>query len=134
MINHCFGGFGFSPEAEAEYRKRGGTARIYDICRHDPVMAQIVREMGSRASGRCARVGLEDIPAEYADYYIIQEYDGRETLVIEYDRYKVDKAKFILKNQTLTHKERLARVSAVLNAASGEDATERSVRSVVYPQ
>jgi hypothetical protein len=97
-------------------------------------MVQIVREMGHRANDRHARVELEDIPAEYADFYIIQEYDGRETLVIEYDRYKVAMAKMILKNQNLSHKERLARISAVLNSTEDDaDQDRANVRSVVYP-
>jgi multidrug efflux pump subunit AcrB len=99
-------------------------------------MVQIVREMGSGASGRYSHVELEDIPAEYVEHYIIQEYDGRESLVIQYDAYKVDTAKSILKDQTITLKQRLARVSAVLNAELAGGCTEEygNVRSVAYPQ
>ena len=134
MVNNCFGGFGLSQEAIAEYYRRTRELATSSICRHDPVMVQIVREMGHRANDRHARVELEDIPAEYADFYIIQEYDGRETLVIEYDRYKVAMAKMILKNQNLSHKERLARISAVLYSTEGDaDQDRANVRSVVYP-
>ena len=50
-----------------------------DIDRDDPILVQVVEELGSeKASGRCANLVVEDIPKGTA--YRITEYDGYETI------------------------------------------------------
>lgn len=52
-----------------------------DIDRADPILVQVVEELGSeKASGRCANLLVEDIPQGTA--YRITEYDGRESIEI----------------------------------------------------
>lgn len=47
-----------------------------DIPRHDPVLIQVVKELGERASGSCAKLKVVEIPNDVA--YEIGEYDGIE--------------------------------------------------------
>ena len=50
-----------------------------DIDRDDPILVQVVEELGSeKASGRCANLVVEEIPKGTA--YRITEYDGYETI------------------------------------------------------
>jgi hypothetical protein len=118
MYNTCYGGFGLSNAAMAEYRKRcpGAVVCDYSISRHDSVMAQIVKEMGSKqASAPQAGVGLVQIPSCFVDHYTIEEYDGMESAVVDFDRYKVDTAKTILRDKTTSKTDKLARIAAVMN-------------------
>ena len=50
-----------------------------NIERHDPDLISIVEELGTeKASGRCARLKVEDIGEEH---YHIDEYDGYESVI-----------------------------------------------------
>ena len=50
-----------------------------NIERHDPDLISIVEELGTeKASGRCARLKIEDIGEEH---YHIDEYDGYESVI-----------------------------------------------------
>ena len=125
MVNTCFGGFGLSEAAMNEYHRRclskareGGEENSleYGISRHDPVMVQIVREMGLLASDRYAKVCLEMIPAQYVHHYSIREYDGMESVKVHRNAYKVEAARAILRDRMLSKVDKLTRLAAVLNA------------------
>jgi hypothetical protein len=80
VINRDFGGFGLSDDAEALYKERKGITDpdwwYADIARDDPLLIQIVEEMGEKADGTFASLRIVEIPDD-VDWYI-EEYDGRE--------------------------------------------------------
>ena len=90
LYNNCYGGFNFSDEFVAEYKRRkgediGARGRLYynglDSMRCDPVVVAIFEEFGSeRSSGPTAALELYEIPAIFARYWEIDEYDGDETV------------------------------------------------------
>ena len=53
-------------------------ARSEAIERHDPVLVQVVEEMGKAADGRSAQLTVMEIP-DGVDY-IILDYDGKESV------------------------------------------------------
>lgn len=100
VINTCFGGFGLSQEALARLRELGSPyvgewaaeelkiggwpdGPLYldsytndrEIPRHDPLLVQVVEELGSRANGNYAQLRVVEIPGAL---YRVSEYDGRE--------------------------------------------------------
>lgn len=50
----------------------------YDMERNDPLLVQVVEELGDEANGHCAELAIEEIPT--GTMYRIDEYDGRETI------------------------------------------------------
>jgi hypothetical protein len=127
MVNACYGGFGLSEAAMDEYRRRrpssdvgvaGGDA-YYDIARHDALMVQVVKELGHAANGPCAAIELWQIPSRYVNHYSIREYDGMENVAVHRNAYRVDAAREILRQETLTKTEKLARLAAVMKV--GDD-------------
>jgi hypothetical protein len=120
MLNVCYGGFGLSNEAMEEYRRRcPGKDDVEDdsIDRHDSVMVNIVKEIGTRSAGAAfAEIRLVSIPSQYVKYYSINEYDGNESVTIHYNRYKINSAKETLQDPTLTKSDKLERLSAILYA------------------
>jgi hypothetical protein len=50
--------------------------RSYD--RTDPVLIQVIEELGEEANGMCARLAIAEIPE--GTRYRIDEYDGRESI------------------------------------------------------
>jgi hypothetical protein len=80
VINDCYGGFGLSNRAIAEYKKLAGiTATDFcdrDIPRDDPYLVKIVKEMGMSANGAHANLKIVEVPADVD--WIVSEYDGAE--------------------------------------------------------
>ena len=80
VINTCYGGFGLSPRAEAEYKRLAGITDPdwYDrnIDRDDPYLVKIVNELGMGANGVHANLKIVEIPGDVD--WEIEEYDGNE--------------------------------------------------------
>ena len=102
VINKCFGGFGLSEEATLLYGKKKGlniivvrdkimkSLRHYyldevkdgnyfsdrDIKRNDPILVEVVNELGEKANGFCSELKIVEIPDDMK--WEIEEYDGKE--------------------------------------------------------
>ena len=99
VYNACYGGFSLSNEAkdrmvelgyemevnpnydprpEVEWYNRTQKYKIYDgdIDRHDPVLVQVVEELGDKANDGCANLQIEEVSGPYR----ITEYDGFESV------------------------------------------------------
>lgn len=48
-----------------------------NVDRHDPVLVQVVEELGDKANGECAKLRI----AEVSGAYRIDEYDGSESVM-----------------------------------------------------
>lgn len=102
VYNACYGGFSLSREAILLAREMTGDPRWgapcikgdkYDdgtevdadygrirdrVKRHDPILLRVVVELGEKASGKFARLKIQEIKGSI---YRIDEYDGMETVV-----------------------------------------------------
>ena len=80
VINTCYGGFGLSKEALALYNERAGTVITYerDIERNNPILVEIVEQLGEAADGDFAELKVVEIPDDVQ--WHIDEYDGWETI------------------------------------------------------
>lgn len=47
-----------------------------DVVRHDPVLVQVVEELGDKANGQYAKLAIKEVSGPYR----ITEYDGYETV------------------------------------------------------
>ena len=78
VINTCFGGFGLSEEAEAEYKERMGITDpdwyYYDLPRDCPVLVSMVEN--GPVNGQYAELKVVEIPDDVN--WFIYEYDGIE--------------------------------------------------------
>ena len=120
MYNACFGGFGFSQLAIKLYNQRRpeNSPKLTDddcfacgreIDRADPIMVQVVRELGPSASNTYSRVMIEEIPEKFKDHYSIQEYDGNESVQIEHDRYTLHRIEGIMRDAGLGEADKIER-------------------------
>jgi hypothetical protein len=104
VINSDFGGFGLSDEAMELYLTRKGIPfdkkpwkdkkfneyifvkpgtkddlyLQWEMERDDPVLVQLVEELGEKADGRYAQLKIVEIPDGIE--WVLQEYDGRESI------------------------------------------------------
>jgi hypothetical protein len=97
LYNNCYGGFSFSPAFVAEFTRRTGGdiykglygARLPARC--DTAAVALFEEHGSEwCSGRNAALKVCEIPAVFANYWGINEYDGMETVHVNVDRALAD--------------------------------------------
>jgi len=88
VINSCFGGFSLSEKALARYNElcKLDASRItdkeityyYDIERNDPLLVQVVEELGKESEDRYSLLKIVDIPDGISWY--IDECDGLESI------------------------------------------------------
>ena len=105
VVNRCFGGFGLSHEAIIRYGELANLnlkhvnkqdsfwvnyyfingieddQNIFltsEIERNDPLLVQVVNELGSVANGEYAELEIADVPDDIEWY--IDDYDGIETI------------------------------------------------------
>lgn len=106
VYNACHGGFGLSHEATMRYGELANLNLLHvegehslwdshyykdgiedddhyftgrDIERDDPILAQVVEELGDAANGDFARLAIREL--EPGTRYRIDEYDGMETVM-----------------------------------------------------
>ena len=100
VYNACYGGFGLSDKAVLRYAelkglnlvkektefswgiwKNADTGEYFsesDLERSDPILVQVVEELGKEANGDCADLAIEDLAP--GTQYRIDEYDGYESV------------------------------------------------------
>ena len=99
VYNACYGGFGLSDKAIQRYSDLAGLSLIYkeewdhwelpngeywwssELSRTDPILVQVVEELGKKADGYCAELAIDELPA--GTLYHIHEYDGLETVMTQ---------------------------------------------------
>ena len=99
VINQCYGGFGLSAQATQKYLELKGVTGVVikkndwgkltafvdgtqyyesDMDRTDPILVQVVEELGKNANGEFAKLKVVEIGDGVQ--YRINEYDGRESI------------------------------------------------------
>lgn len=112
VYNACYGGFSLSDAAYELYAELAGI-EIYpekdswcthfwtepptgdkraddnreslysgDMKRHDQILVKVIEQLGKAANGMCADIKIYETDS---DRYIIEEYDGNESVVVSYD-------------------------------------------------
>ena len=91
VYNSCYGGFGMSAQAIDRYWEIKGESRPEhwwentDVHRADPILVQVVEELGQGANGDHAYLDIRELPA--GTLYRIEEYDGMENVITQ-DEYE----------------------------------------------
>lgn len=79
VINVCYGGFGLSEEARNRYSElTGKDIDTFEVERDDPILVQVVEELGSNSFDFGAKLKVVEVPA--GQLYRIDEYDGFESI------------------------------------------------------
>jgi hypothetical protein len=84
VYNACFGGFSLSGAAMRRLHELKGTRwdgydnDPLDLSRSDPALVQVIRELGTLANGRHAK--LQTVTLVPGTRYFISDYDGSETV------------------------------------------------------
>jgi hypothetical protein len=122
LYNGHYGGFGVSDKALELYNLRMKEinsdftpVKSYDLFfeRHDPILVDIYNELGKDFGREYSKIKVENIPKKYEKFYVIEEYDGLENVIIDENKYKLDKIKEILKEEN-GYKEKIEEIETLL--------------------
>ena len=124
LYNVCYGGFGISQLAIDEFNRRNKLqnpdaihiSEYYNIdnYRTNLLFIEIYQEFGEKFNEEYSKVELEYIPAKYANFYEIGEYDGLERIEINYDAYTVNEIKNIIKNDEFNDIKKIFEIELLL--------------------
>ena len=125
LLNGAYGGFSISKEAAAKYKEKLRENNLEhkdlyncDIYRHkhrmDPILINIVKELGDKANGKHCKIYIESFNSEFKNYIKIHEYDGQEDLEIDIQSYRLDLIKEVT-NSDLSSDDKISKIKEVLN-------------------
>lgn len=132
LYNDRYGGFSFSKQAIQEYNKRlpAGSTLLdessyeHDLSRDDPLMVQVIKELGPEANGKYAKIAMEEVPIKFKKHFLIGEYDGLENVQIDFQGYQMDKIRGILKDDSLSNEAKVQMTQHALDEVEYEDETQ----------
>ena len=77
VYNKSFGGFSLSPLAREALQKLGINDE-YEVQRHDSRLVEVIEKLGGFANGPFANLDIWYLKGKK---YIIEEYDGKESVI-----------------------------------------------------
>lgn len=99
VYNNCFGGFDLSVKGLKEYNRRtlkNITLPDY-IDREDPILIEMVETMDpTDINSKHSNLQVKEFPKKFQSFLEWSEYDGSESVKINYNKYIVDTVKFII--------------------------------------
>lgn len=105
LVSKYAGGFSYSEEAVRRYCELKSIdfdtytdPKGYDIPRTDPVMIDVVQELGSkRASSGASNIVIEIVPWKYRKHYEIRESSGHEVIELDVSGLKLARLKHLMR-------------------------------------
>lgn len=115
IYNNKYGGFDISPEGLAEYNKRTGKDVKYAeaIYREDPVLISLVKEMGDKINTKNSKLCIATFPNEFHDFLAWNEYDGNESVRVNYQKYIVYHVKKICDNRDVNEDQKIKQIQTL---------------------
>ena len=116
LYNTCFGGFHLSKEAIRIYGERSGATNLssFNLPRTDSVLAEVVKELGDAANGMCSSIKTLYVPRQYKNFVSISEYDGLESVSVDFARYKLQRIVEAIKEEGVTKEQLTSRINGIL--------------------
>ena len=113
VYNDCHGGFDLSEKGMAEYNHR--TSQLVTdpdgITRDDPVLLHMVETMDPRViNSRVSRLKIKEFPIIFREFLEWSEYDGLESVRVDYHKYIVRTVKSVLEAD-VSAEEKIGRIS-----------------------
>jgi len=112
LINKCYGGFSLSEEAKSLLQIEPDEYGEY--VRHDENLISTVLELGlDKSSESWSKLAMVYVPEEFLNYYLITEYDGCESVNLDYTKYLMEKLDLILHVDKKDNEEKLLQINYI---------------------
>lgn len=112
VYNATHGGFGLNKNALAEYNKRSSRNVEFEegIDRSDMILIDMVETMGNSINESYSKLKIKEFPIKYKGFLSWHEYDGKESVTIDYDKYLIHHIKCVKDDNTITLEEKMKRI------------------------
>ncbi len=106
-----------SKEGLAEYnRVSSQTVKgYYCIERDDPILIHLVETMGAEINDDSSRLKIKEFPIKYKLFLKWTEYDGLETVCIDYEQYLISNIRDVKDDTNLSFDEKIERIQEQYN-------------------
>lgn len=108
VYNKGYGGFGMSQSGLEEYNRRTLLNVLYSdiIDRSDPILIEVVETMGKDINDENSSLAIKEFPIKYKSFLKWYEYDGKETVRIDYDAYLIHYIRVVM-NEMMSSDEKV---------------------------
>lgn len=116
LYNKSYGGFGFSEQFHEVFFEKYEEMLMesWSYQRDDPRLFELVQELGAmRSQGDCCQLGAKRFPIKYKGFITIHEYDGKEEIWIDYNKYFIHKFRELDPNDVASVKALQDEISAL---------------------
>jgi hypothetical protein len=117
VYNSTYGGFDMSKKGLDEYNRRTSKNIKYadGIDRSDPTLIELVETMNKDINCPGTRLKIREFPIKYKAFLDWDEYDGKESVRIDYDRYLIYHIKRVKDNLSISSDEKLLGIHRLFN-------------------
>jgi hypothetical protein len=94
-----------------EYNRRTLQRLTYTdvIDRSDPILIELVETMGKEVNDEHSRLAIKEFPMKYKSFLKWGDYDGNESVDIDYDKYLIHHVREI-KDEMISSYEKIVRI------------------------
>jgi len=99
VYNACYGGFDLSVDGLKEYNRRSSkqVMRADEIGYDDPVLIDMVETMDAKEiNTNNSHLKIKEFPIAFQSFLLWHDYDGKESVRIDYNKYMVESIKKII--------------------------------------
>ena len=112
LINICHGGFSLSKEVKSLLKIKPD--EYCEYIRHDENLIYTVLELGlDKSSESWSELDIVYVPEEFLNYYLITEYDGCESVNLDYTKYLMEKLDLIIHDDKKDNEEKLLQINYI---------------------
>ena len=116
MYNSCYGGFYLSEEAINEYNKTHDVKICeYSDNRTDKDLIQICRNLGVNCNTDISYIKYAKIHKKYECYIRIYDYDGKESIKIDYNKYKFEEIKTLINDLNISNNDLRMKIKDIID-------------------
>jgi hypothetical protein len=107
-----FGGFGMSKKGLEEYNRLTSKNVIHAeaIASDDPILIHLVETMGDAIHTEYSNLKIKEFPMKYKGFLKWADYDGRETVSIDYEQYLISNIRDVKDDTNLSCDEKIERI------------------------
>lgn len=85
------------------------------IAPDDPILIHLVETMGDAIHTEYSKLKIKEFPIKYKSFLKWSDYDGRESVCIDHEKYLIDSIKHVKDDPSISSDEKISRIHELYN-------------------
>ncbi len=85
------------------------------IAPDDPILIHLVETMGDAIHTEYSKLKIKEFPIKYKSFLKWGDYDGRETVRIDYEQYLISTVQSVVDDPSISSDEKISRIHELYN-------------------